>query len=336
MNDRLDALRTWLMETLPGESFELTAASGDASFRRYFRVSRMTGERLIIMDAPPTHEDSRRFVHVAGLLHETGVNVPEILATDFEQGFLLLNDLGTVHYLDSLDEHRVERLYGDAMGALVAIQARASGDGIPEYSDELLHEEMRLFRDWFLERHLGIGITDAMEETLDNTFDFLKRVAAEQPRVFVHRDYHSRNLMVRDRHNPGILDFQDAVWGPITYDLVSLLKDVYISWPKTRVEEWALGYRDLAIARGIPVDVDAPTWLRWFDLMGVQRHLKIAGIFARLYHRDGKPGYLPDIPLTLDYLRSACERYPELAALGALSDEIGIQARTRDLDASLL
>nr|VFK68085.1 MAG: hypothetical protein BECKUNK1418G_GA0071005_11936 [Candidatus Kentron sp. UNK]VFK73350.1 MAG: hypothetical protein BECKUNK1418H_GA0071006_11916 [Candidatus Kentron sp. UNK] len=336
MDNRLDAIRVWLDEILPNQRFRLIAASGDASFRRYFRVSRTGEQSLIVMDAPPSHEDSRCFVARAALLREVGVNAPEVLATDFEQGFLLLGDLGTVHYLDVLDDGGVERLYGDAMGALLTIQACASCEGLPEYDDGLLGEEMLLFRDWFLDKHLDIPITDAMEEVLRDAFGFLRIVADEQPRVFVHRDYHSRNLMVHARHNPGVLDFQDAVRGPVTYDPVSLLKDVYIGWPPARVREWVLGYRDLAMQHGILAAVDSATWLRWFDLMGAQRHLKIAGIFARLYHRDGKPGYLADIPLTLDYLATVCRRYPELAALGALLDGLDIRRLTRERNASLL
>nr|VFK18757.1 MAG: hypothetical protein BECKLFY1418C_GA0070996_104811 [Candidatus Kentron sp. LFY] len=336
MDNRLFAIQTWLTKTLSNGRFELTVASGDASFRRYFRVFRDIGKSLIVMDAPPAHEDTRRFIHVAASLRRVGINVPEILAIDCEQGFLLLDDLGTVHYLDALDETRVERLYGDAMGALLAIQACASCQGMPEYDHGLLDEEMLLFRDWFLGRHLDIPITDVVDEVLRDAFDSLQGVAAEQPRAFVHRDYHSRNLMMQARNNPGILDFQDAVRGPVTYDLVSLLKDVYIGWPPERVEAWALGYRNLAIQHGILVEVDEATWLRWFDLMGVQRHLKIAGIFARLYHRDGKSGYLSDIPSTLDYLALACKRYSELAALGTLLDKLDVRQKIRDRNALFL
>nr|VFJ64099.1 MAG: hypothetical protein BECKFM1743C_GA0114222_103603 [Candidatus Kentron sp. FM]VFJ64635.1 MAG: hypothetical protein BECKFM1743A_GA0114220_103613 [Candidatus Kentron sp. FM]VFK09040.1 MAG: hypothetical protein BECKFM1743B_GA0114221_100934 [Candidatus Kentron sp. FM] len=390
MDNRLAAIRAWLLRTLPDERFDVFPASQDASFRRYFRVSPvrddrnrkglrespdsfvqdpgdkgaapnptntppgnrqgpigftgeepqgnlppavpMTGEMahgsFIVMDAPPTHEDSSEFVFVADLLRKSGANVPEVLATDFEQGFLLLSDLGTTHYLKELNENRsdkdrVDGLYGDAMEALLTIQIQTVCDGLPAYDHELLEEEMALFRDWFLVRHLKIPLTTAIERTLRESFDFLQRAAAEQPRVFVHRDYHSRNLMVRERNNPGILDFQDAVHGPITYDLVSLLKDVYIAWPRARVEDWALGYRERALREGLLANVDATTWLRWFDLMGAQRHLKVAGIFSRLYHRDGKPGYLDDIPLTLDYLAEVCARYPGLTALGELLDTLG-------------
>nr|VFK31351.1 MAG: hypothetical protein BECKMB1821G_GA0114241_10826 [Candidatus Kentron sp. MB]VFK34706.1 MAG: hypothetical protein BECKMB1821I_GA0114274_10816 [Candidatus Kentron sp. MB]VFK76957.1 MAG: hypothetical protein BECKMB1821H_GA0114242_10865 [Candidatus Kentron sp. MB] len=336
MHTRLDRIKDWLAKTLPDAHFHGTATSEDASFRRYFRVSRPDGESFVVMDAPPEQEDSGPFVRVAALLRAVGVNAPEVLAMDLSQGFLLLSDLGTVHYLDVLDEKRVQRLYGDAMGALLAIQACVPCAEIPEYHDALLEQEMRLFPDWFLVRHLGIRLTDATRQTLQDTFAFLRIASDEQPKAFVHRDYHSRNLMACARHNPGILDFQDAVLGPITYDLVSLLKDVYITWPEEQVEAWALGHRDLAIQHGILSEADPKTWLRWFDLMGVQRHIKIVGIFARLRHRDGKPGYLADIPRTLHYLRATCRRYPELTAFGALLEELQtdkpIQKPNRDQD----
>jgi len=343
MDQRFDAIRAWLGEILSGERLEMVAASKDASFRRYFRVFGMADQKsLIVMDAPPTQEDSRPFVRVAESLHKAGVNVPEVLAADLRQGFLLLSDLGSVHYLQALAENRhhedyVHWLYGDAMGALLAIQACASCDGLPVYDDQRLRDEMNLFPDWFLTHHLEITVTDPTRAILDDAFDFLQRVAAEQPRVFVHRDYHSRNLMLSKYQNPGILDFQDAVCGPITYDLLSLLKDVYINWPPSQVDNWVLGYRNLAIQHGILTsDVEEGTWLRWFHLMGVQRHLKVAGIFARLYYRDGKPGYLADIPLTLDYLTSACARYPELAALSGLLDELALKARTQERNTAVL
>nr|VFJ54699.1 MAG: hypothetical protein BECKDK2373C_GA0170839_104419 [Candidatus Kentron sp. DK] len=328
MDDRLEAMRAWLLETLSGDTtFHITPASQDASFRRYFRVFGAAGSTLIVMDAPPDREDSGRFILIARLLREVGVNVPEILAANLQQGFLLLSDLGTVPYLAELnrgrhDRHRVDRLYDDAMEALSTIQSSVEHGQLPEYDSALLQEEMALFPDWFLVHHRKKSLAPTIERALQDSFDFLQRAAAEQPRVFVHRDYHSRNLMARDRDNPGILDFQDAVWGPITYDLVSLFKDVYIRWPREWVEEWVLRYRDLAIDRGILDNVDEATWLRWFDLMGAQRHIKIAGIFARLHHRDGKPGYLADIPLTLDYLAETCGRHPELSTLGALLGEL--------------
>ena len=239
---------------------------------------------------------------------------------------LLLGDLGNRLYLDELSEETVERLYGDALGALLALQANGpTEEELPPYDRELLMREMHLFRDWLVGEHLGIDLTDADAAMLDTTFALLAGNALEQPQVVVHRDYHSRNLMVTERNNPGILDFQDAVIGPVTYDLVSLLRDCYISWPHERVEDWALGYQELALQSGILREEheDPEQFLHWFDLMGVQRHLKAAGIFARLNHRDGKPGYLGDIPRTLGYVVDVAGRHAELAGLGEfVSDRV--------------
>jgi len=318
--ERLKALQYWLETELDFSEYTLTPASSDASFRRYFRVTH-AGTSLIVMDAPPDKEDSRPFVTVAKLLIDAGLNVPEIIDQDLEQGFLLLGDLGSSLYLDALGEDNVERLYGDALGALVAIQACDSGAGVlPDYDRSLLLSEMGLFRDWLCATHLGITLDAAQPDMLDTVFNLLADNALAQPQVLVHRDYHSRNLMVTGRNNPGILDFQDAVIGPLTYDLVSLLRDCYIRWPRARVEDWALGYQELALQSGILREEheDPQEFLRWFDLMGVQRHLKAAGIFARLNHRDGKPGYLDDIPRTLGYVVEVSDRYPELAGLGEL------------------
>jgi len=236
-----------------------------------------------------------------------------------------LSDLGHRQYLAELNEETVDRLYGDALGALATLQSCAVDDcGLPAYDRELLTCEMSLFRDWLLGSHLGMQLGDAQLEGLTRSFDALAESALQQPVVCVHRDYHSRNLMVSDYHNPGILDYQDAVLGPMTYDLVSLLRDCYISWPRERVEDWALGYFELARQTGIlrPDEADEQQFLRWFDWMGVQRHLKAAGIFARLKHRDGKPGYLRDIPRTLGYVEDVCARYPELDELGALTQQV--------------
>ena len=318
MPERLDALKRWLETELDFSEYTLTPASSDASFRRYFRVVH-DGNSLIVMDAPPDREDSRPFVTVAKLLFDAGLNVPEVIDQDLAQGYLLLGDLGSTLYLDELGDDSVERLYGDALGALAAIQACDPGPGVlPDYDRTLLMNEMGLFRDWLVGTHLGITPDAAQSDMLDAAFKLLADNARAQPRVLVHRDYHSRNLMVTGRNNPGILDFQDAVIGPVTYDLVSLLRDCYIEWPRNRVEDWALGYRELALQSGILREEheDPRQFLRWFDLMGVQRHLKAAGIFARLNHRDGKLGYLDDIPRTLGYVVEVSGRYPELAGLG--------------------
>ncbi|MDJ0806268.1 MAG: phosphotransferase [Gammaproteobacteria bacterium] len=317
MPQRVQRLKAWL-GSLPGVSeFTLEPASGDASFRRYFRVG-MNGESYIAMDAPPGKEDTAPFISIANAFEAIGLNVPHIHAQNTEQGFLLLGDLGTVLYLDQLDASNVDRLYGDALGALVTIQACGPRTGLPEYDRALLMQEMELFRDWLLERQLGLKLSVAEHAMLDETFDFLIDNALQQPRVCVHRDYHSRNLMYTASHNPGILDFQDAVLGPVTYDLVSLLRDCYVSWPRIQVEAWVQGYFELAVQSGVLKREHEDQFLRWFDLMGVQRQLKASGIFARLNQRDGKPGYLQDIPRTLTYIVSIHPAYPPLSGLAEI------------------
>jgi len=323
MTDRLDLLRQWTHSQLDWPDVALVPASSDASFRRYFRICHGNDSR-ILMDAPPEQEDCRPFIHVSGLLQQLGLHVPEVLASDLQQGFLLLSDLGSHCYLEALDDTTVDRLYGDAMGALLALQSCVTPDcGLPDYDRDLLLAEMELFRDWLLLRHLGIEPDATQAAALEACFSRLADSALAQPQVCVHRDYHSRNLMVCDRHNPGILDFQDAVIGPVTYDLVSLLRDCYIAWPRERVEDWVAGYFELARQSGIlrREQGSEADFLRWFDWMGVQRHLKAAGIFARLNHRDGKSGYLADIPRTLAYVTEVCARYPELAVVGEFAAE---------------
>jgi len=316
--ERLERLKHWLENELNFSEYNLNPASTDASFRHYFRITH-EGESWIVMDAPPEKEDSRPFIKVAKLFLDAGLNVPEVIDTDLEQGYLLLSDLGSRPYLAALNESSAGRLYSDALGALVAIQACHPETGsLPRYDRKLLLAEQELFREWLLERHLGTTLTAAQSALCDSVFEWLADNALEQPQVCVHRDYHSRNLMVTARNNPGILDFQDAVIGAVTYDLVSLLRDCYIAWPRERVEDWALGYQELALQSGILREEheDPAQFLRWFDLMGMQRHLKAAGIFARLNHRDGKPGYLADIPRTLGYVTEVACRHDELAAFG--------------------
>lgn len=318
MPERLKLLKLWLEDELDFSEYNLMPASSDASFRRYFRVTH-DGSSYIVMDAPPEKENTRPFVTVARLLLDVGVNVPEILDESPDLGFLLLSDLGSRPYLDDLNDDTVERLYGDALGALAAIQAAAPVRGVlPDYDQALLMREMALFRDWLVGTHLGLVPSKPQSLMIEQAFARLAENALSQPQVCVHRDYHSRNLMVTRRNNPGILDFQDAVIGPVTYDLVSLLRDCYIAWPRARVEAWALGYQELALQSGILREQhgDPGQFLRWFDLMGVQRHLKAAGIFARLNHRDGKPGYLDDIPRTLGYVIDVARRHGEIAGLG--------------------
>ena len=324
MGERRDRLEGWARQQLGWPDAALTPASADASFRRYFRIQR-NGSSYILMDAPPDREDCRPFVHVSRLFLQLGLHVPEILAEDAPHGFLLLSDLGSRLYLDELDASTVSRLYGDALGALATLQSCGPLDsGLPPYDRKLLMFEMCLFRDWLLGTHLAMQLNDAEQAQLQVAFAALADNALRQPAVCVHRDYHSRNLMVCDDHNPGILDYQDAVTGPMTYDLVSLLRDCYISWPRRQVEDWALGYFELAQQTGILRlgQASEREFLRWFDWMGVQRHLKAAGIFARLNHRDGKPGYLGDIPRTLGYVQDVCANYAELEPLGRITERV--------------
>ncbi len=318
MPQRERLLREWLQAAVGLVGFSLEPASGDASFRRYFRITLPDGTTRIVMDAPPENEDCRPFVDVAGHLVELGLNVPMVYASDLDWGFLLLSDLGSKHYLEQLNQGDGERLYADALSALLVMQACGRREGLPEYSRELLLQEMGLFREWLLGRHLELSITEGEQQMLDEMFELLVDNALQQPQVFVHRDYHSRNLLVTSAPNPGILDFQDAVIGPVTYDLVSLLKDCYISWSREQVREWVFGYYELALQSGVLRSEHEDSFLRWFDLMGVQRHLKAAGIFARLNIRDGKPGYLQDIPRTLGYIVDLVPEYPELAPLAKL------------------
>jgi aminoglycoside/choline kinase family phosphotransferase len=313
-DSRLADLTRWVFEDLGFAGGRIEPASADASFRRYFRVTR-DADSYIVMDAPPAKEDLGPFLSVARVLIGMGLNVPVVLAKDPERGFLLLSDLGKRQYLDELVDAAVDRLYGDALDSLAVMQAadRAAVADLPLYSHALLMREMELLPEWFLSRHLGLQISSSERGMLDRLFEALVHSASEQPAVFVHRDYHSRNLLLTATHNPGILDFQDAVWGPVTYDLVSLLKDCYVAWPRGRVRTWALQYRERLLAAGSPSGKSDAQFLRWFDLAGLQRHIKVLGIFARLCYRDGKSQYLRDLPRVLAYARDAAADYPETA-----------------------
>jgi aminoglycoside/choline kinase family phosphotransferase len=316
--DRLTQLQQWLDSLSENTYTDLKPASADASFRQYFRVTNNKDDKTyIVMDAPPEKEDCHPFLLVTDLIRGVGVNAPDIISVDMKQGFLLLDDLGNKPYLDYLDNDSADNLYTDAIDALVKMQTI---DGLlPPYDEKFLQTEMDLFETWYLNRHLGIELDQAQKTSLDNVCNLLIQSAIEQPQVFVHRDYHSRNLMITDENNPGVIDYQDAVIGPISYDLVSLLKDCYIEWPREKVELWL----DLYLARLSPTRfIEKETLLRWFDLMGVQRHLKVLGIFARLNYRDGKAQYLDDLPLTLKYVLDACELYDELAPLKKLFKEL--------------
>jgi len=328
-DDRLAALAAFAASTIGTPDFGLTSASEDASFRRYFRITPGAPWRghatLIAMDAPPPREDCRPFVHVARLLATAGVHAPMVFAHDLASGFLLLSDLGDTTYLRALDATTSSDLYSAATNALIRWQASTRDGELPPYDEALLMRELELFPDWYVKRHLGREITARQATTLRKAFRAILDNNLAQPAVFVHRDYHSRNLMV-STPNPGVLDFQDAVCGPVTYDLVSLLRDAYIAWDEERQIDWAVRYWERARAAGLPVDADFGAFWRDFEWMGVQRQLKVLGIFARLAHRDGKRAYLDDMPRVMAYLRGACARYGALHPLLALLDELDDRA----------
>ncbi len=322
--DRKLQLENWLGQVLAGKSFTLTTASADASFRRYFRVH-ADGETMIAMDAPPPQEDCTSFVKVAKLFLDAGLNLPEVIAQDLVQGFLLLSDLGDDTYLSKLNADNAQALYGDATDALIKLQLSSKPNVLPSYDEALLTREMNLFADWYIAKHLGIALQANKDAVIRATFETLNKNILSQGQAYVHRDYHSRNLMVCDQthdSNPGILDFQDAVYGAITYDLVSLLKDAYISWDEEQIIDWAVRYWQPAKKAGLPVPQDFSEFYRDFEWMGAQRHIKVLGIFARLYHRDGKDGYLKDMPLVMEYLRKVCGRYVELRPMLKLLNEL--------------
>ena len=318
---RVALIRDWLADELrwPG-TLRLEPASADASFRRYFRVWRPAGGTGIVMDAPPDKEDTAPYLKVSGLLHDCGVHVPAIEAVDTARGFLQLEDLGGTHMLARLRAGGdADLLYGQALAALALIQVRG-GAALPSlspYDAAALRREMELLPAWFCARHLRLDLGAADTALLEETFGFLERELLAQPVVFVHRDYHSRNLMITAERSPGVIDFQDALAGPIGYDLVSLLKDCYVSWPRARVLAWLEDHRLRLQAAGALVGADSAEFVRWFELAGLQRHLKVLGIFARLWYRDGKREYLVDLPLTLQYVRDAAARYGELRRFSA-------------------
>ena len=343
---RQQQLTEWLHSQYPDEIFTLAPAFADASFRRYFRAT-FNDRTLIVMDAPPPHEDCRPFVHVAKLFEDAGTHVPHVYAQDLTKGFLLLSDLGNTTYLQALNANTARDLYGAATDALIKIQLASRENELPPYDEALLKREMNLFPEWYIGKHLNVTLTSAQSAKLESVFARIVANNLAQPRVYVHRDYHSRNLMVVDPNrrphfphpnppptgeganeslreacsvSPGILDFQDAVYGPITYDLASLFKDAYIHWEEAQVIDWLVRYWEKARKAGLPVHKDFSEFYRDYEWMGVQRHIKVLGIFARLYHRDGKKGYLNDMPLVMAYLRAACARYIDLKPLLNLLD----------------
>ena len=325
---RLALIHEWLARDLGLRLERIEPASSDASFRRYFRAhlhgEEHAGTTLIVMDAPPGKEDVRPYLMVTRLLESIGVHAPHVHEADAGRGLLLLEDLGATQYLSRLNAgDDPDRLYGDALRVLAQIQVRgqAASAELPAYDREALARELAQMPEWFCKMHLGLDLTASQSTLIANTFEFLTVEALAQPKVFVHRDYHSRNLMVLTDRNPGVIDFQDALRGPIGYDLVSLLKDCYIAWPRERVERWVSGYRELLRSAGGPVGGSDAEFLRWFDLIGVQRHIKVLGVFARLWYRDGKAGYLRDLPLTLEYVRDTSKRYRELQELSQFLEQ---------------
>ena len=324
MNDsRLDTLRNWLKDCNPKWGLDpttLSPASADASFRRYFRIASKSPqwESLIVMDAPPQYEPLSSFIQVDLLLVNAGLNAPVILEKNEIDGFLLLSDLGHKTYLSELNTNTADHLYKDAIHALLQIQLASAPDVLPNYDGALLQRELDLFPEWYLDKHLHFQLSDIQTEQLKKIFLQIIENNLAQNNVYVHRDFHSRNLMITEKNNPGVLDFQDAVYGPITYDMASLLRDAYIAWPEEKIIDWMIYFWEEGRKKDLPMPADFGQLYRDFEWMGLQRHLKILGIFARLYHRDGKDGYLKDIPLVLEYAIATANRYIELKPLARI------------------
>ena len=318
--DRLHALDAWLRDALPGVEFALENASADASFRRYFRVA--SGTRTwIAMDAPPEREDCRPFVRIAAMLRAAGVNAPEVIAQDLAHGFLLLTDLGRESYLQVIDAGNADRLFADATAALVRWQLASREGELPDYDEKLLRRELDLFPEWYIGRHLGVELSPGERAGLEEVFAQIMRSNLAQARVYVHRDFMPRNLMVSEP-NPGVIDFQDAVYGPVGYDIASLMRDAFLSWEEERVIDWTVRYWERARRARLPVPADFGEFWRDVEWMGLQRHLKVLGIFARIKYRDGKDGYLEDTPRFIAYVRRATARYGELAPLARLLERL--------------
>ena len=327
---RLQQLTDWVLSERPHA--HLQPASADASFRRYFRVTD-DSKSWIAMDAPPEKETLEPFIDVTERLLQVSVNAPKIYQRSLDKGFLLLGDLGNTPYLSALSNDQADSLYKDAFEALLKIQTADTTD-LPAYDEVLLQQEMSLMPEWFLSKHFDISLSDTEKQSLQSVFDQLIEMATQQPQVFVHRDYHSRNLMVTEENNPGVIDYQDAVLGPVCYDLVSLLRDCYIAWPEHQVREWVGTFQAMSFKHDLIPEIDEATFQQWFDWIGLQRHIKVLGIFARLNHRDGKAHYLEDLPLTLSYVLSVAAKYPEMKPLLDIFNKYDIPARVGTVEIS--
>ncbi len=320
VDHRLSLVNTWLTAHFAGKKFSLAPASADASFRRYFRAT-VEGETYIVMDAPPDKENSEPFVRIAKLFADAGAHVPRIIAQDVAQGLLLLSDLGTQTYLHVLNETNADELFRPAIDELIKIQLASKPGVLPQYDEALLMRELSLFPDWYVAKHLQRELSNEQKNVMQHAFKLIVENNLAQPKVYVHRDYMPRNLMV-STPNPGVLDFQDAVYGPISYDITSLFKDAFISWDEKQVLDWTIRYWEKARKAGLPVDADFGAFYRDCEWMGLQRHLKVLGIFARINYRDGKPHYLKDTPRFVNYVRKTCDRYRALGPLLKLFDEL--------------
>ncbi len=325
--ERQQRLQSWVAAALGEAAAALQPASSDASSRRYFRTSAQ-GRSYVVMDAPPAHGDCRPFLRIAALLKEAGLHPPDILAEDLPQGFLLLEDLGPRTYLEALDESNADRLFGDAISALILWQRATRNGVLPPYDRALLHRELMLFPEWYVTRHLMLELSSMEMMVLQDAFKLLEDSALAQPQVYVHRDYMPRNLMVSEP-NPGVLDFQDAVMGPVSYDITSLFRDAFVSWPEDRVRGWRLKYWDTGRHVGLPLPAKPQEFERASDWMGMQRHLKVLGIFARLHYRDGKSHYLKDAPRFLRYLAQIGHLYKEFTPFLKLLDSLERRAQNR-------
>jgi aminoglycoside/choline kinase family phosphotransferase len=323
---RQKQLTDWISSLYPNKTFTIAPASADASFRRYFRATFTDGSTKVVMDAPPQHEDCKPFLHIGQLFEEAGAHVPHVYAQDLAQGFLLLSDLGNTTYLQALEGGNARGLYDQAIDALIRIQLASKPNELLPYDEALLRRELNLFPEWYIAKHLGVTLTAKQQAKLEEVFVRIIKNNLSQPCVYVHRDFHSRNLMVSEP-NPGVLDFQDAVYGPITYDLASLFKDAYIKWEEAEIIDWLIRYWEKARKVGLPVREDFADFYWDYEMMGAQRHIKVLGIFARLYHRDGKDGYLKDMPLVMEYLHKACERYIDLKPLLNILLELNLQIK---------